>query len=152
MYRLSGRSLHDHWHVSVEPRLDGGQFAPGVAAALFDQEISCIGTLLGDRDGLAGCLNLFRFLSTTLPVPPRYGLDQAIHNVILHFGLIADMAAVENGWPVATIQHIPVSAVGMDTAGIIRLADGRAPVIVHQYNRRADMTEAVRRAYGPIDG
>jgi hypothetical protein len=127
-------------------------FAPGVAAALFDREISCIGTLLGDRDGLAGYLNLFRFLSTTLPVPPRYGLDQAIHNVILHFGLIADMAAVENGWPVATIQHIPVSAVGMDTAGIIRLADGRAPVIVHQYNRRADMTEAVRRAYGPIDG
>lgn len=109
--------------------------------------ISCIGTIFGDRNGLREYLNQFLLLAASLPVPGVYGLDTAIHNVILHHATVSTPAALENGWPVATVQHMPESAIVVkDTE--IQLADGRRPLVVHQYNRRGPMLALVAERYG----
>jgi len=122
-------------------------FGTRMLERLAKGRISCIGTIFGDRDGLREYLSQFCLLAATLPVPGDYGLDTAIHNVLLHHGMVRATAVLENGWPVATVQHMSESAIVVkDTE--IQLADGRRPLIVHQYNRRAPMLAHVAGCYG----
>jgi hypothetical protein len=113
---------------------------------LADRRISCIGTILGDRAGLLDYLTQFCLLAGSLPVNGIYGLDTAIHNVLIHHRTITGAAVLENGWPIATVQHMPESSIDVADEKIV-LGDGRCPLIVHQYNRRARMIDMVNRRY-----
>lgn len=124
-------------------------FGNAMLDRLSDRRISCIGTIFGYRDALAHYLTQFCLMAASLPVPGIYGLDTAIHNVLLHHGTVAGMIALENGWPVATVQHMAEHSIVVDDDGI-RLADHRHPLVVHQYNRRAAMIALVERRYGNL--
>ncbi len=121
-------------------------FGTRMLQRLGDRRISCIGTIFGDRDGLLDYLNRFCLLAASLPVPGVYGLDTAIHNVLLHHEMTRESVALENGWPVATVQHMTESAIAV-RGEKIRLEDERLPLVVHQYNRRAAMLAHVERRH-----
>jgi hypothetical protein len=126
----------------------GAHFGRAMLERLAAHPISCVGTILGDRAGLTDYLTQFCLLAGSLPVDGIYGLDTAIHNVLIHHRTIAGTAVLENGWPIATVQHMPEPSIGIvDKA--IALSDGRRPLLVHQYNRRASMIELVNGHYGP---
>lgn len=114
---------------------------------LSNHRISCVGTILGDQGGIMGYLTQFCLLAGSLPVDGIYGLDTAIHNVLIDHQATPETAVLENGWPIATVQHMAESAIGVAN-GKILLSDGRAPLMVHQYNRRAPMIALVNQRYG----
>ena len=122
-------------------------FGPRMLERLADHQTSCAGTLLGDRAGLIDYLTQFCLLAGTLPVDGVYGLDMAIHGVLIHHQTVAGTMLLEHGWPIATVQPMPESSIGVVNGKIV-LSDGRCPLVVHQYNRRAPMIELVRRYYG----
>jgi hypothetical protein len=121
-------------------------FGQNMLKRLSAHRISCVGTLLGGRAGLIDYLTQFCLLAGSLPVDGVYGLDTAIHNVLLHHRTVAGTTALENGWPIATVQHMSEPSIGVEDGGIV-LADGRSPLVVHQYNRRAPMIDLVNRSY-----
>jgi hypothetical protein len=116
---------------------------------LADLRISCIGTIFGNRAGLLDYLTQFCLLAGSLPVEGIYGLDTAVHNVLIHHRTVSGTAVLENGWPIATIQHMAEESIGI-VDGKIMLRDGQCPLVVHQYNRRAPMIEMVSRRYGAV--
>jgi hypothetical protein len=126
-------------------------FGHAMLDSLATRTISCCGTILGSCSKLREYLAQFCVLAGTLSVPPKIGVDQAIHNIILHHAMISGATLVSNGWPVSTVQHMAKDAIGVAADGAIVLADGRVPAVVHQYNRRADMISAVRNQYSPAN-
>ena len=122
-------------------------FGRDMLERLASRRICCVGTIFGDRAGLLDYLTQFCLLAGSLPVNGVYGLDTAIHNVLIHHRTITGTAVLENGWPIATVQHMPEHAIGIAGERIV-LGDGRLPLMVHQYNRRAPMIELVNRRHG----
>ena len=57
---------------------------------------------------------------------------------------------VENDVHVATMGLTPPSAYAAGADGLIRVADGRAPAILHQYDRIPALKRAVEAKYGRI--
>lgn len=123
-------------------------FGNDMLERLAERRISCIGTILGNRAGLIDYLTQFCLLAGSLPVDGVYGLDTAIHNVLVHHQTISGTRVLENGWPIATVQHMPEPSIRVVDKAIV-LADGRRPLMVHQYNRRGSMIEMVERRYRP---
>jgi hypothetical protein len=122
-------------------------FGHAMLATLTDRTISCCGTIAGRCAKLREYLAQFCVLAGTVPIAPKIGLDQAIHNILIYHGMVPGGSLISNGWPVATVQHMPEDSIGVTSDGTITLADGRIPAVVHQYNRRANMISAVMERY-----
>ena len=113
------------------------------------ERISCSGTTIGmhgamleyiekllweGRPDIAARLNTYR------------GVDQGMHNVLLHTGALPQAVVVPNGDVVWTLHNVPDAEVFADAAGI-RTPEGRHPPVVHQYPTKPVADRWVKARY-----
>jgi hypothetical protein len=110
--------------------------------------VSCAGTLVASPQGLMVYLiEMCRFILRT-PHAARYsGIDQAIHNHIVMYGLVPDGRIVANGQAVMTIPTDRPHGITVSETGELRNADGSMSEIVHQYDRDPFLLAAIARRY-----
>ena len=119
-------------------------------AAISPCRISCCGVVLGDADNVASYLTRLAGYLQALPRELRLagGADTAIHNRMAHLTHEVPGTIVENDLHVATMGISPPGTYLAGTDGLIRTADGRLPVILHQYDRVPDIAAIVAAKYG----
>ena len=101
-----------------------------------DRRISCSGTTMGSHSGI------MRYLSTMIEAATRAkpeslridGIDQGIHNAIIHDGALKDFRLIENQKHVATLGHVKPDLVSLSSDGKLINADGTMSAVVHQYD------------------
>jgi hypothetical protein len=100
---------------------------------------ACCGVILGGAAEMATYLSALAKRLRTVSLLQRHtiGADSAMHNLIAHITHDAPGIFVENDGMVATMGLAPKDNYTVDAAGLIRLPDGHAPAIVHQYDRHA---------------
>jgi hypothetical protein len=111
-------------------------FGTETFARHYNKIICCSGTTMGSYSGI------MRYLIATLEIigmvnPAALlaaGIDQGIHNVIIHEQIIRDFHLMENQKHIATMCYIAKDGVRMLADGTIENADGTVSPIVHQYD------------------
>ncbi len=101
-----------------------------------DRRISCSGTTMGSHSGI------MRYLSTMIEAATRAkpeslridGIDQGLHNAIIHDGALKDFRLLENQHHVATLGHVKPDRVSLSSDGKVINADGTMSAVVHQYD------------------
>lgn len=133
-------------------------YGADMAAALSSRPISCSGTTFGPRDAICSYLDaLTGELAALDERDPRIisnviGMDQGMHNYLLHTGRLAGAQIFENGrGPVLTMGYMRADSVRYDMADLILNEDGRPANVVHQYDRHPDVCRRVlaRLSSGP---
>jgi hypothetical protein len=119
-------------------------------AAISPCRISCCGVVLGDAESVTAYLTRLAGYLQGLPGELRRegGADTAIHNRMAHLTHEVPGMIVENDVHVATMGIAPPGTYLAGADGVIRTADGRAPTILHQYDRLPDIAAAVAAKYG----
>jgi hypothetical protein len=104
-------------------------YGDAVARELADQPISCSGVTIGSAAAVRGYLAVMADELTRLP-RQIWGIDQGVHNYVVHRGLVSSLRVVPNReGPVAT-----VGAMTDVTAATVTDGDGRPIHVVHQYD------------------
>lgn len=108
----------------------------GVTLGTFDQVVAYANAMAAEIDA---------HFSTVLA---RAGLDQAIHNKLLHGDRILPFVASRNGeeW-IATLHYSTLNEFQFDELDGLRTKNGRRVRIVHQYDRHAALTRWIDRQY-----
>ncbi|MCP5372633.1 MAG: hypothetical protein H6907_12955 [Hyphomicrobiales bacterium] len=120
--------------------------------AIAAKAISCSGITLGNRRGI------MRYLITMLQLAGQAdagslridGIDQGLHNVLVHGGMVDGALLVENARHVNTMGHLPGEAIRVSDRAIAENADGTVSAVLHQYDYDPHQAihDAVRRRYG----
>lgn len=108
----------------------------------------CVGTVVG-RAGPVLALLRTMLLLMAIPRSGRggaFGADQAAFNLAIHLGLV-EAEVRRNYSRVATLGWPDSAAAQAREDGVIVNPDGSISPIVHQYDRRADLAEAVARRW-----
>ena len=111
-------------------------FGGGILSELGERPIVCAGVTIGPQRLVASYLSVM--VESLLKLRHQsVGLDQAVHNYILHRGLVPQAHLIPNGaGAVATLGIVPRE----DVHGLLD-----APVL-HQYDRHPALAEALRRS------
>ncbi len=119
-----------------------------VSSIMDDRVPLCAGTIMGRASAVAALCRTMLFLAS-IPRSGRggaFGADQAALNVAVHFGLV-ECEMQRNYGRVATLGwHDNVGAQATED-GVILNPDGSMSPIVHQYDRRDDLANAVARRW-----
>lgn len=119
-----------------------------VSSIMDDQAPLCAGTIAGRAGKVAALCRTMLFLSA-IPRSGRgssFGADQAAYNLAVHLGLV-EAEIQPNYGRVATLGWRDNVGARATEEGVILNPDGSASPIVHQYDRRADLSEAVARRW-----
>jgi hypothetical protein len=123
-------------------------FGEPTLSELADRSIICSGVTLGTGAGIRDYL--VRLTGLFAQVDPdalsRIGIDQGIHNVLLHRRLI-EARLVPNGELVAHLGYVPLEEIRLADGPIIANVDGSYCSIVHQYDRWLTLDEVIRARY-----
>lgn len=111
-------------------------FGPHVLDAIGDRKISCAGTTIGSRSAmmqyLEGMIDNMIELKCHM-----WGIDQGVHNYILHSGLVENVKFYENyRGPVLTMHFSKDEKLRFDNNGYIINDDGSVVNVLHQYDRK----------------
>lgn len=109
----------------------------------------CVGTIVG-RAGPVLALLRTMLLLMAIPRSGRggaFGADQAAFNLAIHLGLV-EAEVRRNYSRVSTLGWPDSAGASAREDGVIVNPDGTISPIVHQYDRRADLAEAVARRWG----
>ncbi len=119
-------------------------------AAISPCRISCCGVVLGDATSVTDYLARLAGYLQALPRELRLegGADTVFHNKMAHLTHEVPGTIVENDVHVATMGISPPGTYVAGADGVIRTADGRAPAILHQYDRLPDIAARVAAKYG----
>ncbi len=119
-------------------------------AELKDKKVSCAGTLYAD--GVHAVRYLLEIQERLLDMSnenAKLASDQAAHNVIVHRGVFPEAAILENGRRVLTIGGaLPDSQLVIRGDNMICAPNGETSAVVHQYDRKPQAIEAIRRQLG----
>jgi hypothetical protein len=142
------------WTIGSEPtnrRWANVFLTPAEAERIGPCRITCCGVVLGGAPAMTDYLARLAAYLQALPIRLRRegGADTVFHNKIAHLTREVAAEIVENDVHVATMGLTPPSAYVAGTDGLIRTADGRAPAILHQYDRIPALKRAVEARYGP---
>jgi FkbM family methyltransferase len=110
-------------------------FGPEEREKLSHRPIICSGITIGSVSAVLSYLGTFvRTLSEKhIPMDLR-GIDQGVHNYLVHEQLLPDAVLFKNsGGPVLTLGL--EDSIALDAKGNIQNASGIVPNIVHQYDR-----------------
>lgn len=110
-------------------------FGERLDATLFDKPVSCAGVTLGEARVMMKYLDLMlEGLMAVELMTPVAGVDQAIHNEILHHQRLPDVVLFPNGNPLCnTMGHgDPLS---LDAEANVLAVDGTKVAILHQFDR-----------------
>ncbi len=111
-------------------------FGPHVLDAIGDRQISCAGTTVGSRSAMMEYLE--RMIDNTIELKCHtWGIDQGVHNYILHSGLVKNVKFYENyRGPVLTMHFSKDDKLRFDENGYIINEDGSVVHVLHQYDRK----------------
>ncbi len=118
-------------------------------SSIMDEQVPlCAGTIVGRASKVAALCRTMLFLSA-IPRSGRggaFGADQAALNVAVHFGLVEAGVQLNYG-RVATLGWQDNVSAQATKDGLILNPDGSMSPIVHQYDRRSDLADAVARRW-----
>ncbi len=125
-------------------------FGEPMLAKMAAQRISCSGTVLGSWHGILEYLLIMQILTTHTAREARFlkGVDQGIHNVVVHEKLLRSCSAVPNGERVLTLGYVPEKDVQITSNGKIADRKGRISQVIHQFDRHPKLVELVQRVLG----
>lgn len=129
----------------------GEGFGADVLAELADKPISCSGTLLTGMMAFRTYLLKMLLTSTHLSdhMVGARGIDQGVHNYLIHKGELGNIRLAENGDGVFTMYwSIAYSEVFVLDGGFIGDTQGRIPAVLHQYNRSDALAGLLRQKWG----
>lgn len=121
-------------------------FGRSALEELAAKPISCSGTTFGTLRGITEYLLQMQIMALELPRSARYrvGIDQGIHNVMLHRNLLSGHGVLENARHVVTLgrghQDITIAEDGTFLG-----SDGRRIKVVHQYDYHPRYQDMVMR-------
>lgn len=122
---------------------------PEQAQEIAACRISCCGVTLGGAAAMAQYLD--HMVAAMLALPWRlrrqFGSDTIFHNRMAHLTHEVPLVLVENNGHVATMGMEPESAYRLDGQGLVRMADGHLPAILHQYDRHPAFRAAIEARY-----
>jgi hypothetical protein len=108
-----------------------------VLGELADLPVVCAGVTIGPCERVVSYLRVMVDYLLRLRTQ-RTGLDQAVHNYVVHNGLVPGVRLVPNGTPiVATLGTVPLE----DLPALQEAA------VLHQYDRHPALAAALRRRY-----
>lgn len=120
---------------------------------LFYSEIICSGTILGDKKSILKHLMIMisqrpldKIISDYNSGVKVSGLDQGIHNFILHKNMISHIKH-KNGEGVGTLAILPTSDIAVEETGLISVY-GKTPPIIHQWDRHKILCDHLSSLYG----
>jgi len=119
-------------------------YGGAVAHNIRDCSVSCAGTTFGTTFGMMRYLLAMTRELSSLNAPIEGGVDQGVHNYLVH------MRPLRNAWLdltdslVATMHFVPEESVQTTPQGI--LVDGRLVPVVHQWDRQKKTMDYVWRA------
>ena len=111
-------------------------FGDGMVQRVGREVVSCSGTSLGSWDAALAYLKLISDLIREHQTCERNGIDQGVHNVIVHTGLMAPHAVYQQSNEkglIATVQSMPV--LRRNEWGYVVNEKGDTVSIVHQVDR-----------------
>jgi hypothetical protein len=117
-------------------------YGDAVAENMRNCVISCAGTTFGTVGGLLRYLAAMTSELTSRPVAIEGGIDQGVHNYIVHMRPPADAWLDTGDAIVATMHYVPVDAVTMTPRGA--LIDGNLVPVLHQWQKHAAIAGYVR--------
>jgi hypothetical protein len=125
-------------------------FGDQVLNEVSGRRISCAGTVLGTWNGILRYLLLMQLTTFQCAVPARLleGIDQGIHNVILHRNKLPAVTVVENAEHVFTMGTVPRENVLITRDKKVADLRGRICPVLHQYDRHPAVVELVNELYG----
>lgn len=105
-------------------------------------QISCAGVTFGTRVELLEYLERFLDLSLdALSLRPCSGSDQGVHNRIVHFEKLGDLALLDNEGPVFTMGCVPQEFIQVNAAGEVVNRQGNVYSVLHQYDRFPELAK-----------
>jgi hypothetical protein len=117
---------------------------------LADRPISCSGVTLGTTDGILRYLDALTSHFTQVPPEAlqRVGIDQGIHNVLLHRGSFEGARIVPNRRLVDHLGYVPLDEIRLSDGFIVTDPAGAYCSVVHQYDRWLYLDDVIRAKYG----
>lgn len=127
-------------------------FGEHVAQELAGFNISCSGTVIGDGpSALHYLIQMWNVLALLSDAAAASIADQAVHNFVVHRGLVEGVRHRRNGDHIYTLHYVGQQAVLIDGSGAVCAPDGGASPIVHQYDRHPVLADLFRAKY-PLRG
>lgn len=117
-------------------------YGVAVAENMRDCLISCAGTTFGTVGGMLRYLTAMTGELTSRPVPIEGGIDQGVHNYIVHMRPPAGAWLDTGDSLAATLHYVPVDAVTLSPRGA--LIDGKLVPVLHQWQKHAALAGYVR--------
>jgi hypothetical protein len=116
---------------------------------MLSNTVSCAGAVNGRAIGIFDYLAQKQLLALRLPKPARltWGIDQGLHNCILHKRLTRVAISKSNFSRVATLGLAQASTLSCDALGRVINPDGEISEIAHQWDRHRHLTKAICAAY-----
>jgi len=101
--------------------------------------------VLGTWDGIQEYLLRMQILATETPHVARFvkGVDQGLHNFLLHRNVLRSCAGVENGERVFTLGYVSEERIRITEDGRIADPSGRISAVIHQYDRHPKIVSLV---------
>jgi hypothetical protein len=111
--------------------------------------VSCAGTVSGRAIGTFEYLGQKQLLALGLSKTARstWGVDQGIHNYILHSGLTRSAVSKPNFARVASLGVVQGCVFTCDAKGRVINPDGEFSEIAHQWDRHRHLTKIICAAY-----
>lgn len=117
-------------------------YGDAVAENMRNCVISCAGTTFGTVSGILRYLAAITSELTSRPVAIEGGIDQGVHNYIVHMRPPAGAWLDTSDAIAATMHYVPTDAVTMTPGGA--LIDGKLVPVLHQWQKHAGIAGYVR--------
>jgi hypothetical protein len=117
-------------------------YGNAVADNMRDCLISCAGTTFGTVGGMLRYLTAMTSELTSRPVAIEGGIDQGVHNYIVHMRPLGNAWLDTSDSIAATMHYVPVEAVTISPRGA--LIDGRLVPVLHQWQKHTALAGYVR--------
>jgi hypothetical protein len=117
-------------------------YGEAVAHNMRDCQISCAGTTFGTSSGILRYLVAMTSELTSRPPPIEGGIDQGIHNYIVHMHPLGNAWLDTTDSIVATMHYIAPEAVQVSNRGV--LIDGMLVPVLHQWQKHQAVANYVR--------
>lgn len=120
-----------------------------VLGELSQKPIICSGTILGDYDRILGYLDAFLLSLRDAKSVMRMGMDQGIHNYIVHRGLVDPVLCCKNGASeILTMGHMkPENLPVRDARGFLLDEQGEPYAVLHQFDRHEKVRQEILSTY-----
>ncbi len=130
-------------------------FGEKVYEQVKSNPIICSGVSMGTMDGVLDYVTKMsavllgqHSLSASFPACERNGVDQGVHNVLVHTGALPNVTVrYEYDFPVVNLQAYPQLQVAPADPSVLKSEAGVKYALVHQYDRLSPLQTALAGRY-----